>query len=883
MSPVSTGPAKDSVIDTSNLPDINHPQPVDQLSFREIDSGGYEIVSTHENVNINTSMSMSTIEATQASDTGGGDTPTIHMMHETVIQPISSVAVNEVVSDMRLIDVEDRGCISSKVFASPNGTMLWKADVPTEFKPFIGVVFDSWSDALKMYNDYADKAGFSTRLGTTKKNRKPTKDVTHKYVLCNRAGTSTLKNSSFYTSPSVVHKRRRTKSNLTNCGACIRFKVIKGTPKFSVQGFVETHNHRLIDKDNMDFSRKRRKMGFDEQQFVHQLSLNKIGATRAHKIRCSIKGGVDKVRGTAVDFKNYARDIRVFITSRDAQLVVDTLSSRMANLNNFFFHHEVVNNELRFLFWADGISRCNYEVFGDVLAFDATYKTNQYGMIFVPFTGIDHHKRCVTFGAALLYDEKTETYKLLLDTFLKAHKKQPVLVYTDQDGAMKSAVEAVFTESVHHLCAWHIMDKLPAKLQGEVLDSTAIRAGIKKLVWDKMILPSVFEEKWQALIDTHKLRDVVWLNTMYGIRKRWVPCYFREVPLSNLMSTTSRCESTNVAFKLNSSASNTLVQFLLCFDTAIDWQRYHQREEEFASDTAAYSLLTETPFERHASLVYTNKIFLEVQKEIDRSQKRCLTHTSTDTDGNMKYTISQFNKKRKIVANFEVKFDPIDKSASCTCLCFTRVGYLCRHIFAVYSFNEVDEIPDRYVLKRWRRGALPKSVYSVDHRYSADNDEESKLRSEIIDIVTQCADRLRSRPDKLTALRDDLLAMQGRILKDVPVEPACNNKDSVINYFYGSVQSGSDTVIVAPGSDTVLVAPEAVKHKGRHSDARIVGEREKAIEQHKKVQRKCTTCGRPGHNARSCAKVTAATALASGRYVPPSVGPVGESSTNRDS
>ncbi|KAK9060504.1 hypothetical protein SSX86_021208 [Deinandra increscens subsp. villosa] len=799
MSPVSAGPAKDSVIDTSNLPDINHPQPVDQLSFREIDSGEYEIVSTHENVNINTSMSMSTIEATQASDTGGGDTPTIHMMHETVIQPISSVAVNEVVSDMRLIDVEDRGCISSKVFASPNGTMLWKPDVPTEFKPFIGVVFDSWSDALKMYNDYADKAGFSTRLGTTKKNRKPTKDVTHKYVLCNRAGTATLKNSSFYTSPSVVHKRRRTKSNLTNCGACIRFKVIKGTPKFSVQGFVETHNHRLIDKDNMDFSRKRRKMGFDEQQFVHQLSLNKIGATRAHKIRCSIKGGVDKVRGTAVDFKNYARDIRVFITSRDAQLVVDTLSSRMANLNNFFFHHEVVNNELRFLFWADGISRCNYEVFGDVLAFDATYKTNQYGMIFVPFTGIDHHKRCVTFGAALLYDEKTETYKLLLDTFLKAHKKQPVLVYTDQDGAMKSAVEAVFTESVHHLCAWHIMDKLPAKLQGEVLDSTAIRAGIKKLVWDKMILPSVFEEKWQALIDTHKLRDVVWLNTM------------------------------------------------------------------------------------HASLVYTNKIFLEVQKEIDRSQKRCLTHTSTDTDGNMKYTVSQFNKKRKIVANFEVKFDPIDKSSSCTCLCFTRVGYLCRHIFAVYSFNEVDEIPDRYVLKRWRRGALPKSVYSVDHRYSADNDEESKLRSEIIDIVTQCADRLRSRPDKLTALRDDLLAMQGRILKDVPVEPACNNKDSVINYFYGSVQSGSDTVIVAPDSDTVLVAPEAVKHKGRHSDARIVGEREKAIEQHKKVQRKCTTCGRPGHNARSCAKVTAATALASGRYVPPSVGPVGESSTNRDS
>ena len=85
-------------------------------------------------------------------------------------------------------------------------------------------------------------------------------------------------------------------------------------------------------------------------------------------------------------------------------------------------------------------------------------------MIFVPFTGVDHHKRCVTFGAGLLYDETIESYKWLLQMFLDAHKKQPLLVLTDQDASMKQAVATVFNDSVHRLCMWHIMKKLPSKV-----------------------------------------------------------------------------------------------------------------------------------------------------------------------------------------------------------------------------------------------------------------------------------------------------------------------------------------------------------------------------------------------------------------------------------
>ena len=89
---------------------------------------------------------------------------------------------------------------------------------------------------------------------------------------------------------------------------------------------------------------------------------------------------------------------------------------------------------------------------------------NRYKMVFVPFTAVDHNRKSVTVGAGLLSTESIESYSWLLKSFLKAHKKQPTLVLTDQDPAIKQAIEAVFPNSKHRLCMWHIMKKLQMKV-----------------------------------------------------------------------------------------------------------------------------------------------------------------------------------------------------------------------------------------------------------------------------------------------------------------------------------------------------------------------------------------------------------------------------------
>jgi hypothetical protein len=88
----------------------------------------------------------------------------------------------------------------------------------------------------------------------------------------------------------------------------------------------------------------------------------------------------------------------------------------------------------------------------------------RYKMVFVPFTGIDNHNRCITFGAGLLFKEDISSYKWLLESFKKAFGREPNVVVTDQDPSLIQAVPAVFPNSRHRFCMWHIMQKLSVKV-----------------------------------------------------------------------------------------------------------------------------------------------------------------------------------------------------------------------------------------------------------------------------------------------------------------------------------------------------------------------------------------------------------------------------------
>ena len=83
-------------------------------------------------------------------------------------------------------------------------------------------------------------------------------------------------------------------------------------------------------------------------------------------------------------------------------------------------------------------------MFGDLLSFDTKHKTNRYGVVFAPFTGINHHRQLTCFGARLIRDEKVEPFKWLFQCFIDTmggNKLKAILA--DQDPAIRQRVLSV--------------------------------------------------------------------------------------------------------------------------------------------------------------------------------------------------------------------------------------------------------------------------------------------------------------------------------------------------------------------------------------------------------------------------------------------------------
>jgi hypothetical protein len=99
---------------------------------------------------------------------------------------------------------------------------------------------------------------------------------------------------------------------------------------------------------------------------------------------------------------------------------------------------------LVYIFWADATSRKSYNHFGDLVSVDTTYNTNQYNMIFIPFTGVNHHMQSVFFGCAFIVNEKIESYEWLFRNFLSAMEGKTLrFIITDEHASMKSTIRFI--------------------------------------------------------------------------------------------------------------------------------------------------------------------------------------------------------------------------------------------------------------------------------------------------------------------------------------------------------------------------------------------------------------------------------------------------------
>jgi hypothetical protein len=220
------------------------------------------------------------------------------------------------------------------------------------------------------------------------------------------------------------------------------------------------------------------------------------------------------------------------------------------------------DNTVQSILWTDARSKMDYSLYGDFLSFDTTFSTNKYNMPFAPFIGINGQGRTIVFAWALLKDQTAETFKWALETFLDVMDgKKPSMIMTDQDKAIKSAIDDVLFSIWHRFCLWHIMNNCSDKMGGFMAAREGMEDEMRNIIMDSLTIEE-FESKWNAMIEKYDAASSKHLPLMWKCLSQWVHVYFRKV-FFPFIRTTGHNEGMNSIFKDYVKRKDTLETFLV--------------------------------------------------------------------------------------------------------------------------------------------------------------------------------------------------------------------------------------------------------------------------------------------------------------------------------
>lgn len=147
-----------------------------------------------------------------------------------------------------------------------------------------------------------------------------------------------------------------------------------------------------------------------------------------------------------------------------------------------------------------------------------------------------------------------------------------------------------------------------------------------------------------------------------------------------------------------------------------------QAEKE-ADDCAVkwtYTCSTGYPYESFFHKIYTPNKFLMVQRECEKVTFSLITEEVEDESGVIHVAVEDrvwilpegkdqpiLTKRRTMYC---VSFNPETREAQCSCKMFETHGIICRHQIRVYYKMHIEAIPDKYVLRRWRKDVVRKNT-----------------------------------------------------------------------------------------------------------------------------------------------------------------------------
>ncbi|KAF7811845.1 protein FAR1-RELATED SEQUENCE 5-like [Senna tora] len=561
-----------------------------------------------------------------------------------------------------------------------------------DWKPKLGMEFDNVEEAWTFWKEYGAKMGFGVRKSYTNKSKKDGSIMTVRFLCCKEGLRAKDKRDHLTKNP-----RQETR---TNCKVRMGITNVNGI--FRIYDLIEDHNHILHIPKTTPMLASKRKISKVQANEIELVEDSKLQQRLSHELLNGHVGGRDNLGYTYLYQNNYLQTRRQkSLMYGEAGCLLRYFQEELL-VNPSFYHAYQMDNEEQItnIFWADARMLLDYGYFGDVISFNTTFCINNAHRPLAIFSGFNHFRGVVVFGAALLYDETKTSFKWLFETFLKANlQKKPQTIFTDQDEVMAQALHEVMPEVCHGLCTWHLTQNGIKHLGNLMKHETHFLRDFMTCMhgYDE---EAQFEAAWRRLLLDYNVQENAWITSIYTLKEKWAACYMKRA-LTLGMQSTKHSESLNADFKRCLKPNIDIIQFFKHFERVVEDKRYNELKCEFELRQKLPRLKCAfSPMLKQVVEVYTPTIFDIFQEQFDMFHACSIKHKN-EIQPCFEYVINVFDQE----SEFRVLLHPLEKAVSCSCRRFENFGILCCHALKVLDANEIKTIPDQYILRRFTKYA----------------------------------------------------------------------------------------------------------------------------------------------------------------------------------
>ncbi|XP_054791573.1 protein FAR1-RELATED SEQUENCE 5-like [Prosopis cineraria] len=611
----------------------------------------------------------------------------------------------------------------------------------TSMTPIVGLEFDDLEEAWQYWIDYGGRIGFSVRKQNSNKSKKDDSIIYCKYV-CSKEGVKKADKRDFKT-------KKPRKETRTGCE--VKMIIKKVNERFRVSELFLDHNHPLEPPETIHLLASQRRLPKAQGYALEFAEDTGIKQKASFNLMSKYARGRANLGYTKEEVKSYLRSRRQRdMIYGEAGFLLRYFQQQLTENPSFFHAYQMDSEEqITNVFWADARMLIDYDCFGDVISFDTTYSTNRDNRPLAIFSGFNHYREVVIFGAALLYDETIESFKWLFETFLQAHKqKMPFTMFTDQDAAMARALEEIMPNVKHGLCTFHI-NRNGVKHLGNLMKDGSRFLGEFNWCMYHCKEETRFEESWKELLSKYNVEENPWLMSIYKLKEKWAACYMKYSKTLGMRST-QLSESINSFIKSCTNPELNISQFFNVFEQVVVDKRYNELQSDFNSRQKLPRLiLKSSSMLQQLSQVYTPPIFDLFQHEYDLRDATCIKERkerkiAADDDALViDYVITMVDKKGEWRLTFEPSREDKEAVITCNCKKFEQWGILCCHALRILYDQDVKLLPKQYVLKRWTKEARCGVVH------------DSKGKEIEVDPKLECSNRYRQLCPMLIKLASD--------------------------------------------------------------------------------------------------------------------------------